>query len=207
MSVLSENPLSRSSGVSVVRASDDTAPGVGLAERFTLWFESNKAVRRTRQVFPFLASALGLWLCLRFCSGIDWRTFAHDVGRARAGIALLLLAPIVGNFVHMLGWRGLLPAAARPGRGRSLAVFLAAQGWDVTGFDPSEEGVRIARSNAEKASVKIRAVVARDDEFDYGSNQWDLIVVTYVRDLDSNDAKRLWPRLVRLLRQANIYPE
>jgi 2-polyprenyl-3-methyl-5-hydroxy-6-metoxy-1,4-benzoquinol methylase len=48
------------------------------------------------------------------------------------------------------------------GQGRN-SVFLAAQGWDVTGFDPSEEGVRIARSNAEKASVKIRALVARDD--------------------------------------------
>jgi 2-polyprenyl-3-methyl-5-hydroxy-6-metoxy-1,4-benzoquinol methylase len=80
------------------------------------------------------------------------------------------------------------------GQGRN-SVFLAAQGWDITGFDPSDEGIRIARSNAEKTGVKIQAVVATDDEFDYGSNRWDLIVVTYVRDLNSDDAKRFWQAL------------
>jgi SAM-dependent methyltransferase len=80
------------------------------------------------------------------------------------------------------------------GQGRN-SVFLAAQGWEVTGFDPSDEGIRIARSNAEKAGVKIRAIVARDDEFDFGSDQWDLIVVTYVRDLNSDDTRRFWQAL------------
>jgi SAM-dependent methyltransferase len=80
------------------------------------------------------------------------------------------------------------------GQGRNL-VYLAARGWDVTGFDPSAEGVRIARANAEKAGVKIRALVARDDEFDYGSDQWDLIVVIYVRDLTKDDGERFWKSL------------
>jgi SAM-dependent methyltransferase len=80
------------------------------------------------------------------------------------------------------------------GQGRN-SDFLAARGWEVTGFDPSDEGTRIARSNAEKGGVKLRAVVARDDDFDYGSNQWDLIVVTYVRDPNSDDAKRFWQAL------------
>src|SRR5262249_16353248 len=80
------------------------------------------------------------------------------------------------------------------GQGRN-AVFLAAQGWDVTGFDPSDEAVRQARSNAEKAGVKLRAVVARDDEFDYGTAAWDLIVMTYVRDLTPNDAHVFWRAL------------
>jgi 2-polyprenyl-3-methyl-5-hydroxy-6-metoxy-1,4-benzoquinol methylase len=73
------------------------------------------------------------------------------------------------------------------GQGRN-SVYLAAQGWDVTGFDPSQEGVRIAQSNAAKDGVQMRALVARDDEFEYGSAQWDLIVMTYVRDLTANDA-------------------
>jgi SAM-dependent methyltransferase len=81
------------------------------------------------------------------------------------------------------------------GQGRN-SIFLAAQGWDVTGFDPSEEGVRIARSNAAKAGVRIHAMVARDDEFEYGSGLWDLIVVTYVRDLTADDA-RLFRRALR----------
>jgi 2-polyprenyl-3-methyl-5-hydroxy-6-metoxy-1,4-benzoquinol methylase len=75
------------------------------------------------------------------------------------------------------------------GQGRN-SVYLAVRGWDVTGFDPSGEGIRIARSNADKAGVKIRALVARDDEFDYGENRWDLIVITYVRDLTPDDAER-----------------
>jgi len=80
------------------------------------------------------------------------------------------------------------------GQGRN-SVYLAGQGWDVTGFDPSGEGIRIARSNADKAGVKIRALVARDDEFRYGEDQWDLIVITYVRDLTKEDAAQFWKAL------------
>ncbi len=80
------------------------------------------------------------------------------------------------------------------GQGRN-SVYLAAQGWDVTGFDPSREGIRIARSNADKAGVKIHALVARDDEFQYGEDRWDLIVMTDVRDLTRDDAERFWKAL------------
>jgi len=73
------------------------------------------------------------------------------------------------------------------GQGRNT-VFLAMQGWDVTGFDPAEEAIRIANRNAAGARVKIHTVVARDDQFDFGTAQWDLIVVTYVRDLTAHDA-------------------
>src|SRR5262249_15254797 len=80
------------------------------------------------------------------------------------------------------------------GQGRN-AVFLAAQGWDVTGFDPSAEAVRQARANAEKAGVNLRALVERDDAFDYGTAAWDLIVMTYVRDLTGADAQVFWQTL------------
>lgn len=80
------------------------------------------------------------------------------------------------------------------GQGRN-SVYLAAQGWDVTGFDPSGEGVRIARSNADKIGVKIHALVARDDEFQYGEDRWDLLVITYVRDLTIEDAQHFWKAL------------
>ena len=66
------------------------------------------------------------------------------------------------------------------GQGRN-AVFLAMQGWDVTGFDPSDEGIRLAQANAAKAGVKIRALVESDDQFDFGVARWDLIVMTYIR--------------------------
>src|SRR5215469_5335961 len=80
------------------------------------------------------------------------------------------------------------------GQGRN-SIFLAMAGWDVTGFDPADEGIRIANESARKAEVKIHTVVARDDEFQYGSEQWDLIVVTYVRLLNETDAERFWKAL------------
>ena len=51
------------------------------------------------------------------------------------------------------------------------SIFLALAGWDVTGFDPADEGIPITDESARKAGVKIRTVVARDDEFEYGSEQ------------------------------------
>jgi SAM-dependent methyltransferase len=76
------------------------------------------------------------------------------------------------------------------GQGRN-AVFLAMQGWDVTGFDPSDEGVRLAQANAAKAGVMIHALVSTDDQFDFGVAQWDLIAMTYVRSPTAGDADRI----------------
>jgi len=64
------------------------------------------------------------------------------------------------------------------GQGRN-AVFLAIKGWDVTGFDVSDEGLRIAQRNAERAGVKLNAVLQSDEQFDFGAARWDLIVITY----------------------------
>ncbi len=77
--------------------------------------------------------------------------------------------------------RGVKPGAALDvamGQGRN-SVFLAMQGWDVTGYDLSEQGMAIARANADKAGVKIRTTRASHQEFDFGSERWDLIVMTY----------------------------
>ncbi|MGD0237654.1 MAG: methyltransferase domain-containing protein, partial [Syntrophorhabdales bacterium] len=64
------------------------------------------------------------------------------------------------------------------GQGRN-SVFLALKGWDVTGFDISDEGLAIARKNAERAGVKLNAIRETDEAFNYGSNQWDLIAFIY----------------------------
>jgi SAM-dependent methyltransferase len=66
------------------------------------------------------------------------------------------------------------------GQGRN-AVFLATQGWTVTGFDPSDEAVRIARQSGERLGVSLKVIVARDDEFTLGTERWNLIVMTFVR--------------------------
>jgi SAM-dependent methyltransferase len=64
------------------------------------------------------------------------------------------------------------------GSGRN-ALYLAAHGWDVTGFDIAEVGVAQARSRANKLGLKLNAIVQSDADFDFGIGQWDLIVLTY----------------------------
>jgi SAM-dependent methyltransferase len=76
---------------------------------------------------------------------------------------------------------GLVPGRALDagiGQGRN-AVYLARQGWDVTGFDLSTEALNAARANAAAAGVRIEAVKASYANFDYGTARWDLIVLTF----------------------------
>lgn len=75
------------------------------------------------------------------------------------------------------------------GQGRN-AIFLAQQHWDITGFDPSVEGVRHARATARRLKLHLNASVAHEEDFDIGREKWDLIVITYVRRLNSGDATR-----------------
>jgi SAM-dependent methyltransferase len=64
------------------------------------------------------------------------------------------------------------------GQGRN-AVYLAGQGWDVTGYDVAEDGLRVARENAARAGTKITTVKATFEGFDYGKDRWDLIYFVY----------------------------
>jgi 2-polyprenyl-3-methyl-5-hydroxy-6-metoxy-1,4-benzoquinol methylase len=93
------------------------------------------------------------------------------------------------------------------GQGRN-SIFLAQQGWEVTGFDPSDEGVRQAQEQAHQQGLHLRTLVAREEDFDLGVGQWDLIVMTYVRRLRAGDADRfaraLRPRGIFLYENNNV---
>jgi len=65
------------------------------------------------------------------------------------------------------------------GQGRN-ALYLAKQGWTVTGFDPAAEAVALAEREAKAAGVSIKTATLRDDEFEFGMARWDLIVLSYV---------------------------
>ena len=65
------------------------------------------------------------------------------------------------------------------GSGRN-AIYLAKQGWTVTGFDISEQALALTRQNAAAAGVKVATIRADDSSFDFGVDQWDLVVGTYV---------------------------
>lgn len=64
------------------------------------------------------------------------------------------------------------------GQGRN-ALHLAKLGWDVTGFDVSKTGLEQAQRLAAASGVKIRTVHVSDEEFEFGTGQWDLIAIVY----------------------------
>ena len=64
------------------------------------------------------------------------------------------------------------------GQGRN-SLWLARQGWQVTGFDPATEALAIARQNAASLGLSLRTVEARDDTFEWGESRWDLILLSY----------------------------
>jgi SAM-dependent methyltransferase len=78
--------------------------------------------------------------------------------------------------------QGVTPGAALDvgmGQGRN-AIYLAQQGWTVTGFDPADRAVAAAKQDASRLGVKLTAIVARDDQFEFKKDAWDLVVLSYV---------------------------
>lgn len=78
--------------------------------------------------------------------------------------------------------RGMTPGRALDvgmGQGRN-ALYLAQRGWTVTGFDPADKAVAAAQAEAKRLGVALDAQVLRDDQFDFGKDQWNLIVFSYV---------------------------
>ena len=65
------------------------------------------------------------------------------------------------------------------GQGRNT-IYLAQQGWESVGFYSAERAVAAAEDQARALGVKITTHVARAEDFDWGTNQWDLIVLSYV---------------------------
>ncbi|MGZ5454276.1 MAG: methyltransferase domain-containing protein, partial [Candidatus Aminicenantales bacterium] len=77
--------------------------------------------------------------------------------------------------------KGLKPGTALDlgtGQGRN-AVYLAGQGWKVTGLDISQAGLDAAAENAAKAGVRIQTMKADYNSYDFGAEQWDLIVMDF----------------------------
>lgn len=67
---------------------------------------------------------------------------------------------------------------AAMGQGRN-ALWLARQGWQVTGFDPADQALDVARRAAAALGLTLNAVNARFETFEFGENRWDLIVLSY----------------------------
>ncbi|MGH9795622.1 MAG: class I SAM-dependent methyltransferase [Candidatus Acidiferrales bacterium] len=76
------------------------------------------------------------------------------------------------------------------GEGRN-ALYLAAQGWEVTGFDISDVGVKQGQEEARKRGLKLEAFVEDVDRFDYGKERWDLVVGIYMHGLITRNANKI----------------
>ena len=83
------------------------------------------------------------------------------------------------------------------GQGRN-AIYLAQQGWTVTGFDPAEQAVAAALEQARQLGVKLTTLTVGDDHFDFGKAQWDLIVLSYV------SFRGTMPRIVESLKPGGL---
>jgi SAM-dependent methyltransferase len=78
--------------------------------------------------------------------------------------------------------KGRKPGAALDvgmGQGRN-AIWLAQQGWDVTGFDPAEKAVALAQETAKKLGLRLKTEVTTMEDFSFGESRWDLILLSYV---------------------------
>ncbi len=64
------------------------------------------------------------------------------------------------------------------GQGRN-ALYLASQGWKVTGVDIADAGIRQAREEATRRKLALDTVEANADRWDFGTNRWDLITMIY----------------------------
>ena len=64
------------------------------------------------------------------------------------------------------------------GEGRN-AIYLAQQGWQVTGVDIAEKALAYAQKRAHETGVKITTLEHDMATYDWGTNKWDLIVLSY----------------------------
>ena len=64
------------------------------------------------------------------------------------------------------------------GQGRN-ALYLASQHWKVTGVDIADVGIRVAKESAATQHLDLEAIEANVDEWDLGTNKWDLVTMIY----------------------------
>ena len=86
------------------------------------------------------------------------------------------------------------------GEGRNT-IWLAQQGWDTTGFDPADQAVDAARKRAEQLGLNIHTEITTDEQFDWGDNKWDLIVLSYA------GCSQLAPQVEKALKPGGLVVE
>jgi len=76
------------------------------------------------------------------------------------------------------------------GQGRNT-IAMARLGWDVTGIDISDEGIRQALAEAKTQNLTIHAILADADKFDYGIARFDLVYATFEHQIITTNADKI----------------
>jgi tellurite methyltransferase len=84
------------------------------------------------------------------------------------------------------------------GEGRN-AVYLAQNGFDVTGMDISEVGIKKCQKLAEEKGATVKTVVADLTDYDLGKAQYDLITNFYYYD------KTIFPKVIAALKPGGMF--
>ncbi|MEZ5289012.1 MAG: methyltransferase domain-containing protein [Vicinamibacterales bacterium] len=84
------------------------------------------------------------------------------------------------------------------GQGRN-SIWLARQGWQVTGFDPAVQAMAVAQASAKALGLTLSTVEARDDTFEWGERRFDLILMSYAGCDPANV-----PRVERALKPGGV---
>lgn len=89
------------------------------------------------------------------------------------------------------------------GQGRN-ALFLASQGWQVTGVDISNVAIAEAQATAKRMTLPLTAIEQSLDDFDLGQGQWDLIVLSYMQFWLARQGEPQHARLVNALADGGL---
>ncbi len=168
-------PVKREWGDLRVARSGDVAVVVGPTTVQGAWGRAESLLTAVWRVAPDAAP----------CLALHQRAVGGDAAAAGQWDAAFLTSQTINREPNR--WLAAAVQGVKPGRALDVgvgqgrnAVFLAKQGWTVTGIDIAGEGMRLAREQAAAAGVKIETVYASDEDFDFGRAQWDLVAFVYM---------------------------
>jgi hypothetical protein len=106
-----------------------------------------------------ISLGVGCGLCVWAFRDLDWELLQLGLRRAGPWALLVMMAPAVGHFLHMLGWRALLARELRPALWRSFGIFVVAQAGNEVGASFLGESAKVAAFPRAQRRSALRAVV------------------------------------------------
>lgn len=166
--------VTTTTSVSVVRA-EGAAPGISAHTMTFVWTWQAGAWR----LHTWNEADAG-----REMDRMAWNRTYREGGSVKLGPNALLVDTVKGRSPGKALDLGI-------GQGRN-ALYLAAQGWDVTGVDISDEGIDQVNRAAKEAGLdgKVHAHVSDFQTWDFGAGQYDLIAFLYMGGAPPVDAIR-----------------